>query len=61
MYDWIKTLELKNVVEFIKKDWGLQKPSLLMSVTGGAQTYRTCKHEKEYFNGIVEAAVSTGE
>ena len=32
-----------------------------MSVTGGAQTYRACKHEKEYFNGIVEAAVSTGE
>ena len=32
-----------------------------MSVTGGAQTYHPGKHEKEYFNGIVEAAVSTGE
>ena len=56
-----KDTKIESVVEFIKKDWGLQKPSLLMSVTGGAQTYRTCKHEKEYFNGIVEAAVSTGE
>ena len=41
--------------------WGLQRPQLILSVTGGAQKFTLPYRMKKAFKrGLVKAAVSTG-
>mgnify|MGYP002790666187 CR=1 FL=1 len=43
------------------ESWNLQKPQLILSVTGGAQKFNIPNRMKKAFKrGLVKAAVSTG-
>jgi transient receptor potential cation channel subfamily M protein 2 len=52
-----------DMIEFIynKQAWGLDKPNLILSVTGGAQKFNIPQRMRKAFKrGLVKAAVSTG-
>jgi transient receptor potential cation channel subfamily M protein 2 len=43
------------------QSWGLDKPNLILSVTGGAQKFNIPQRMKKAFKrGLIKAAVSTG-
>ncbi len=54
--------EEKGILNLLKQDWGLQKPGLLISITGAAADFGelSTKDRERYFGAIVNAAVSTG-
>ncbi|XP_072021648.1 lactadherin-like [Amphiura filiformis] len=53
-------LDVKELVQAIKTKWNLDRPNLVISVTGGAWDFPMNRHVKEVFRkGIVEAADST--
>lgn len=54
-----KDTEMDDILDFMKKDWRLQKPKVLLSVTGATQDF-SCSKQKKIFQGIVNAAVDTG-
>ncbi|XP_072021692.1 transient receptor potential cation channel subfamily M member-like 2 [Amphiura filiformis] len=53
-------LNVKKLVQAIKRKWNLERPNLVISVTGGAWDFPMTRHVREVFRkGIVEAADST--
>ncbi|XP_072021671.1 transient receptor potential cation channel subfamily M member-like 2 [Amphiura filiformis] len=53
-------LDVRKLVQAIKTEWQLERPNLVISVTGGAWDFPMNRHVKEVFRkGIVEAADST--
>ena len=52
-----------DMIEYLyhKQSWKLEKPQLILSVTGGAQKFNIPQRMKKAFKrGLVKAAVSTG-
>lgn len=52
-----------SMIEFMyhSEGWKLQKPQLILSVTGGAQKFNIPQRMKnEFKRGLIKAAVSTG-
>lgn len=56
-----KDTEMKHMMTLITKYWKLEKPKLLISVTGGAKSFNMSKRLTETFQrGLIKAARSTG-
>ena len=50
------------VVDMMLNQWNIDKPNLLISVTGGAKNFTMTPRMTEVFrNGFIKAATSTGE
>ncbi|KAL5010117.1 hypothetical protein ScPMuIL_012422 [Solemya velum] len=53
--------EIETIQKLMMKVWGLEKPNLLISVTGGAKNFRLKLRLKEVFRrGLMKVAQSTG-
>ncbi|CAH1774148.1 unnamed protein product [Owenia fusiformis] len=53
--------EMKTMIELLMGQWQLEKPNLLISVTGGAKNFHMKPRLKEVFRrGLMKAAQSTG-
>ena len=56
------TIDAKLLLEKLKYIWKLEKPNLVISVTGGANNFPRNSNLREVFRtGIPKAAFSTGE
>ena len=54
------TIDAKLLLEELKSEWKLQKPNLVISVTGGAENFPLNSNLREMFRtGIPKAAFST--
>ncbi|KAK3101394.1 hypothetical protein FSP39_003210, partial [Pinctada imbricata] len=52
---------MEDMLELLMKVWGLEKPNLLISVTGGAKNFKMKQKLKEVFRrGLLKVARSTG-
>jgi hypothetical protein len=52
-----------DMIEYVyhAQNWGLEKPKLILSVTGGAQKFNIPQRMRKAFKrGLIKAAVSTG-
>ena len=50
----------EDVVEFMRKGWGLATPHLIISVTGGAKNFEMSPRLRKIFQqGLIDAAVTT--
>ena len=55
-------IPMKNLFQLILEDCGGQKPTLILSVYGGAKYFTmTERLEKEFIRGIIDAAAMTGK
>lgn len=53
--------KMKDMMELMMDVWGLEKPNLLISVTGGAKNFTMKQKLKEEFRrGLMKVARSTG-
>jgi transient receptor potential cation channel subfamily M protein 2 len=53
---------MEDMMELMMDVWGLEKPNLLISVTGGAKNFTMKQKIKEEFRrGLMKVARSTGE
>ena len=53
---------MSDMLELMMNVWGMDKPNLLISVTGGAKNFQMNKRLKETFRrGLMKAAQTTGE
>jgi transient receptor potential cation channel subfamily M protein 2 len=50
------------MLDLMMQVWGLDKPNLLISVTGGAKNFQMNKRLKETFRrGLMKTALTTGK
>ena len=53
--------KMSDMLELMMNVWGMDKPNLLISVTGGAKNFQMNKRLKETFRrGLMKAAQTTG-
>ena len=53
--------KMSDMLELMMNIWGMDKPNLLISVTGGAKNFQMNKRLKETFRrGLMKAAQTTG-
>ena len=54
--------KMSDMLELMTNVWRLDKPNLLISVTGGAKNFKMSKRLKETFRrGLMKTALTTGE
>jgi len=54
--------KMTNMLQLMMKVWGLEKPNLLISVTGGAKNFQMNKRLKDTFRrGLMKTALTTGK
>jgi len=54
-------MEVGKLVEIMCKQWHMERPNLLISVTGGAKDFAVKPELMEVFrHGLIKAAESTG-
>ena len=54
--------KMSDMLDLMMQVWGLDKPNLLISVTGGAKNFQMHKRLKETFRrGLMKTALTTGK
>ena len=53
--------KMDTMLQLLTQAWGMEKPNLLISVTGGAKNFSMKTRLREVFRrGLMKAALSTG-
>ncbi|WAR05192.1 TRPM2-like protein [Mya arenaria] len=60
-WDYNVDTKMSDMLELMMKVWGLDKPNLLISVTGGAKNFNMSKRLRDTFRrGLMKTALTTG-